>query len=1024
MSVNLPPRPSFFSTPALVALAGMITLALYVLYPRISFFENLSSSSKPDALSIAYLEALIASDPENAAMRMSLARMYADTGQFKAAQQTLVALPLNEDSTLTHVEIAVRVMLGLWMAEMASDEQARLRHRFYEGLSLLSHHSERQLVSAALLEDFFAAAEPAITAQLLPEFLAGRPLHESLSLQQRLASAQAASGNPGAAADTLAGLLDSLPSVEQSRTRDTIINFYLGAGRPDRALHTFTRAGLPRREATSLHRGIELARLADNVAVEKRWLEALAATDAGDLISLRRLLDLQLADGQVARAQLTTERMQNRQAELTEADAIKIAQVFDWNNLPDRALVWWLRAYEMNPNQTTFERAKSLATALYQWDKLVTLLDLAARQRQLSPAEYLELADTHIHQGELDKASQVLQRALIQSPDNFALRNRLAELYFNDLQYPQAIATLEAATTLSETSSLLLANLYWRTRQPEKALEQLKNTRFSAVHQQDAELMKFNIAVALKDYEAVREEYRQTVTGDLRLLHDEFLERLLNLAYLFEEYEHVIRIGNVLLERSAEASLFSSVASIQASRLKWSELRHTLDSWQTALEHTETDVAFLIALAAYYQSEQRPLDALHLLRRALRLDPANADAKMALSWLKLSHPELVVGEFTVLLEKLTRNPETNRLGQFVAGYQALGNDRAAHHWRKQQALIVDEPLYRTPSRMRPAIDPTLSAYTPPPPRTRKALQAGIETTDVSQMTTQSRFLAGVYSSGRYSLQGKVADVGLSGDTRFAQDLQAASEASLSVSAVATRWQLDIGAGQKERLGSHDFWGQITLEHQLSSRWTLGVGHEEGSRALDSAEAWWLSGKNRTHLSARYSPMARVAISGSLADIAYDTASQTSLARGHEFNLQASYQVRYSQPAWLLEVGYSGQRLSQLSALDSATQALFEQPVDTDTVLAEDYRRISIGSRWQQGQVTGLDVPRTGISWFVDVRTGYVLSSSSMDFAISAGAATTVLGQDRLALSTGWRSDTLDGSASATLQATYTFYFSD
>lgn len=1017
-------RPSFFSVPALTLLAALITLALYVLYPRSSFFENLSSTSKPDALSIAYLEALVASDPNNASIRMSLARMYAEVGKFDTAWSVLEPVKFSENSDLSHLEAKVTVLLRAFTAESEPERKAKLRHRFYDALTMLSQHAERRDIPSPLLEDFFAVAEPDITAALLPPFLSGRSLREGLRLQQVLAGAQAASGNPGAAAETLSGIVKLLPGPEKSRIQESMIEFYLGAGQPDKALDAFIDAKLPGEDPVSLRRGIELARYADNTSLEAKWLERLSESSAVNLSILRRLIDMQLATGEVIKASVTAEKMLVSKETLTDKDVVKIAQVFDWSSKPEKALETWLLAYQMKPSKRAFQRTEALAASLGRWESLIELFELSMRHRQLSPPEHIKLADSYARLGELDKATQVLGRGLVQHSDNAEIRDQLVKFYFDDLRYVEAIEVLTNASELSEVSRLMLADLYWRTRQPEQALAVLAQQEFSGAAQRSAALMRLNIAVALADYGTVRGEYRKLVGEDPSQLSDDLLERLWNLAYVFEEYDQVIRIGKILFGRSGEADFISSVASVQASLLKWPELRETLKFWRKSTDNPESDVSFLIALAAYYQSESRPDDALDTLRRALRLSPGSEDAMVALGWLKLGYPELSVEEFPAILERLAVNPKPDRLSLLIEGYSVLGNNRAVHHWRKYQAFVDSERKYRTPTLERELAGTALSSGGYRAPNTLKAMEGGYEINDVGRMTVQSRALSAVYGWGSYSVQGSFADLGVTGDTLFDPEPRNGTESEVSISKYATNWLLDIGVGHRERIGSHDLWGRVSLERPLTKRWSVGLSHELGERALDSAESWWLAGKNQTSFSVRYAPTARVAVTASYGDISYDTYAQSSLAQGHELNVLASYQVWFSHPNWVLEAGYSSQRLSDLNELDDKTSAMFEQPIDTSNVVTEDYRRFGIGSRWQKGQASGLDSLQVGTSWFVDTRAGYVLSSDSVDFGVSAGMGIPLLGRDRLSVSGGWQSDTLDGSASASVQATYTLYFSD
>ena len=121
----------------LLVLAGVITLILYVMFPRETVFTTSDALDRPDALSIAYLRVLLRSDPDNSEVRLHLIRL---TGQYREALALMG--PLLDDPKLGTSPDVFGEYINLLAQDMFSrtqpDESVQAQHRLELALKRLT----------------------------------------------------------------------------------------------------------------------------------------------------------------------------------------------------------------------------------------------------------------------------------------------------------------------------------------------------------------------------------------------------------------------------------------------------------------------------------------------------------------------------------------------------------------------------------------------------------------------------------------------------------------------------------------------------------------------------------------------------------------------------------------------------------------------------------------------------------------------------------------------------------------------
>jgi hypothetical protein len=256
-------------------------------------------------------------------------------------------------------------------------------------------------------------------------------------------------------------------------------------------------------------------------------------------------------------------------------------------------------------------------------------------------------------------------------------------------------------------------------------------------------------------------------------------------------------------------------------------------------------------------------------------------------------------------------------------------------------------------------------------------------------------------------------------------LQNTPEASLETSVTLDRRSGNAGwsltASQLPRYRSDDLALGARYDYQLSDRITVGAGYDFQERTPDSAEAWWLTRRDRAFLSAGYTPFSWLNLNAQVEQLTVESLNSDTLADGFGLDLNATYTLFRNDPAWIVSAGYRNQQLSLTDTLPAATIEALDQPLAPAGLLTEDYERIGLGTRWFHGEPHALYRSTPSPRAFLGLNAGYVLSTSTPEVGVDLGLGWRILGDDELALSGRWSSEGLDGNGRTEFNLTYTIY---
>ena len=1051
-------RPSFFSLPALLLLGLLLALVLYVLFPRQNAFDDLRYLSDPDAVSLAYLESLLKSDPDNTPLRINLGRVQRQTGQYDKARKTLA--PLLEASTIPSRAMESYLELLVSQIYSAPNEAERqiMTENLNQGLQRLlatDYSPERKLALAVPVMPLLDSQDQLVILQSLFEQADGPA---RLTIANRLARQYEALEQPDKSADILESVLGLAPADRRHGLVDNLIRLKLASGQPGEALALFRPrlTGAPR-TSDQLREGIRLARLAGADELRKNWLGALARAEPADLDIQRQWLNLQLAEGNISGALATLRRMQDNTQHLPQQDWQQAAQILEWNGRPTEALGYWRKLYQTDDSKLAFERASRLAAELFQWQSLADLLNTSRGRRVLKADGFRELADTLVRLGRLDEAETRLREGLGQFPQSSALRERLATLLLNRRRFPEAIALLESDQELNDAEHVQLARLYWQIRDPESAFGLLSVVPADSTLGDEATAMRLQLATILGRTDFLAAEYERLAGLPPDQVQPDVREQILDLSVMFGDLPTALRLARQRLEETGDPRYLAAIAEYQFGLNNWNGLAQALDQWQAKAPEADRSPRYWTLRAVLFQYRNQDEEALAAFENAARLAPDNTGVLISWSWFLVGHPDRLPGNLPQLLEQLAASPSRDSYGVLAYGYRALGEQARALYWlgrgrevHPQDAdwLLSMAPLAEQAGAMaegqalrRQAIASNGAAagqsrdsvLFPEPARAgevtgplyrfnNRVLQVGLSNRDLGGFSIHGRTLRGQLSHDRFRWLFSTTNHTASGSGLLRSTPDTGNDVRLQLQNNTSNTLLTFNLGQLSRSGGSQTMAGAEITGQPGDRLTLTAGTELNERALDSAEAWWLANRDSVYTSASYQPFPRIDLFSRLESLSFDANTGSSLGSGYGLDAIGTYTLFRQDPGWQVSVGYRRQSLSLAGALDTRTARALQGSASPGSLVAEDYERIGIESRWFHGEPHALYRTAPEPLFFVGVAAGYVLSTSSPDFGVDLGMGWRVVGDDDLALSLGYTSDGLDGSARTDLNLTYTLYF--
>ncbi|WP_339071630.1 tetratricopeptide repeat protein [Pseudomonas idahonensis] len=204
--------------------------------------------------------------------------------------------------------------------------------------------------------------------------------------------------------------------------------------------------------------------------------------------------------------------------------------------------------------------------------------------------------------------------------------------------------------------------------------------------------------------------------------------------------------------------------------------------------------------------------------------------------------------------------------------------------------------------------------------------------------------------------------------------------------------------------------------QVDSGNELDVGADWHRKNEDSGYMRTFGRQNDVWVGGRHRYSARDQLSWSLAQRWFSTRGGDDLGNGQALKIEFDHTLQFEGPNWQLRSGidYQQNSLNNRSLPNLANTlgggidligAELDNPdqINSQTLLQKHYGQLFFGSSWRRGFPGALNRTRGQYTWLVDVSTGWQWTDNTINYAISTGIGTEVIGDDELAVTFGYQS---------------------
>ncbi|WP_406665405.1 tetratricopeptide repeat protein [Gallaecimonas sp. GXIMD1310] len=588
-------RPALISKPAALLTLVVTLLMLYILFPRTLFFEHEQQQPKDAALAAAYLKAALAQNPNDPKLKLKLADVELQAGQWAEAMHLLGGLPPSPAVTRMHSKL----LFHRWQDTGAKADDPLLT-TLRDSLKDVSIWNDESLQYAKA-----AGMNDAVARYLKTQ---GRVLEA--------AHFWMAAGKPGRATDLYQGRVNA-------RNVDDAVTAALAANRPLQAYQWWQKHG-----DGELARTYQLARLAGDTTEAERAIRALLAKNPNDRKLLQQAMQASLANGDIRTAQRLTDQLLAR-----DPDNAKLYyqnwQLKRWLNDAGGALYdmrWLMRHGKAKIKDV--ESSLHDAIGLFRFDDVTHIFRYLAHHQRLSATQIDQWIDAHRWQGDPQQLMADIRFYQQRWGKTLQTQQWEAETY-NNLGELDALIALwpHYQGPRDEQALSWFARAFWLKGQPQKSLRVLKTLNKS--DDQDFWQLRATLAWQLNDKPQSLLAYQQL--RRLGINSPEIERRYQQLRYADDKPGLLAYLWT--LPVSVETS--NQIAEL-AWQLKDADSFSRLSARLNSQPPASTLATAWLYQSMWYQYQRQFALAAEALSKAEYLNPTNDDVLQGKGWLALA----------------------------------------------------------------------------------------------------------------------------------------------------------------------------------------------------------------------------------------------------------------------------------------------------------------------------------------------------------------------------------------------------
>ncbi|MFI3185809.1 MAG: tetratricopeptide repeat protein [Methylococcaceae bacterium] len=648
--------------------------------------------AQPDHISVLYLQLLVNIDPDDASLRLELARQHAKMGKIKEAR--LVLEPFLNQQGREAIEarfLSLELDLKLYFGKTATDpsrenDLADLR----KNIGIIADELVPVDFLPLAIQRSQELGRPDIAAKLYERWAAIDNEHR-LYLLKEAGRWYIAAGTPMQAAEIYKKVCASSSNAELAKQFALLaINAFRAADKGPLAL-AFIREYLQRfpNDVALLDEAMVLS-LAENEPKQAlAWGNLRLALDPNNPEQISKQIDIALAAGAVDVAWLLSEHLlllKPQERHLRE----RTAQIAEWAVKLDVALNHWVWLVRHDKtNKVAIDNALRLARGLKVREITIEMFTTVSGIRALTEVELNDLVAVFGMDGHSASVISFLQRYLTRYPSEQQGWNVLANTQENAGLLLEAIATWHhIGGHFDHPISAVIreAELLLRTGKPEAAFSILlqnqkrasvKDTLFWSLFADSSWECKRN-DIALSVYRIIWK------SGDKNALA---AERLIQLMRDKGQALDASAIATEAYRRLSQPRWLLLAMDVAVQFRLWDDLRQMLHLAEADKQQFQRLEMYWLIRAQVYGHDLQFQQALTAYQQALHVNPAGKIAKESILWILLDQQNNQrLASFLQLWQKdAVTTPSL--WGVYALGLSQLGKEERALQWFERKAKL-------------------------------------------------------------------------------------------------------------------------------------------------------------------------------------------------------------------------------------------------------------------------------------------------------------------------------------------------
>lgn len=624
--------------PALILVFGVaLIVVVAILFHKGERLITKFDLSQPDRISVLYLRLMVGINPEDASLRLALARQYQKLGNLKEASQVLQSLlGQNGREALEARILALELNLNSYFGKDSADSSRA------SDLAILKKNIENiahEALPTDLLERVVKLSleleRPDLAAKLY-EYWASVDEEHRFERFKEAGRWYVAAGQAEKAADIYQKIYETNPDAGQAKQFAILtIEAYLAADKGRRALG-LVQDYLQKypNDKEFLDRAVALSLANNNPREALVWGRKRLALEPADPEQINKLIDIALAAEAGEEAWLLSESL----LKLNPADIPvreRTAQLAEWTVKLNEALNHWIWLIKQDKNnQKAIENGLRLAQRLKARKTTIELFTLLSEVRALKDTELNYLLAIFNQQRDADQVIGFLQRYLARYPATLAGWKALAKAQENAGLLTEAAATwhqIGQRFNIPVAAAVREAGLLRRTGASEAAFSVLLRNQNRAADD-DTEFWQSFADLSWKTKRADQALLAYTTLWESGAAESVTAERLIQLHRGRKKPDAAIAIAKEAHRRFDHPRWLLLAMDTSAQFGFWDNLKQLLAQADADQRQFQSLEMYWLMRAQLHNHDRQFKTAMADYQQALKLNPDSITAKEGVLW--------------------------------------------------------------------------------------------------------------------------------------------------------------------------------------------------------------------------------------------------------------------------------------------------------------------------------------------------------------------------------------------------------